>query len=79
MNLKWSLLLFGLNILDDSLAALYVRMIAQGEALWAALLSGALCLLVAVSVKSYVHDRRYLLPIVLGSMIGCWLGVTFRF
>jgi len=77
MNILWAFLLFLINIFDDCLAALYVRRVAQGEALEAALMSGALTVLVGVSVKSYVKDWRYLAPIVIGSMLGCYLAIRF--
>lgn len=77
INLYLAFALFAINILDDALAVLYVRRTAEGKALQAALISGALTMIVAFSVVSYVEDRRYLVPIVLGSVLGSYLGVRW--
>jgi len=71
------LLLFGLNILDDGLAVLWVRRTAQGKAMQAALLSGLLTLVISFSVIQYIQNSFYLAPIILGSMVGTFLTIKF--
>lgn len=77
LNIPWAIGLFILNICDDWLAALYVRRVAQGDAFWATILSGSLTLLVFISVKAAIKNWRYLAPIVIGSMLGCYLAIRF--
>ena len=68
-------LLFFLNIVDDILAVLFVRRTAAGNAVQAALISGLLTVLIAFSVVNYVQNNLYLIPIVGGSMVGCYVAV----
>ena len=72
-----AILVFASNVADDALAVLFVRRCAAGKALQASLISGALTLLVAFSVVNYVENKWYLVPILLGSMVGCWVAVTW--
>lgn len=72
-----AILLFASNIADDALAVLFVRRTAAGKASQAAVISGALTLLIAFSVVNYVENKWYLIPIILGSMVGCWVAVTW--
>ena len=67
------MILFLLNITDDSLAALYVRRVSSGEALQAGVISILLTIVIAYSVINYVRDWRYLIPIALGSGLGTYL------
>lgn len=76
MRWKLAMILFLLNIFDDSLAALYIRRVSSGEALQAGVISILLTVVIAYSVINYVKDWRYLIPIALGSGIGTYITVT---
>jgi len=77
--MKWwiALLIFVANIMDDILCVLYIRRSASGDAISAAILSGVLTAIVAFSVVSYVKNKKYLIPAVLGSMLGTYLAILF--
>lgn len=77
MDIWISLLLFFTNIFDDALAVLFVRRAAQGKAGQVAIISGTLTFLIAFSVTKYMEDTRYLIPIILGSMLGSYGAVKF--
>ena len=77
--MKWwiALLIFVANIMDDILCVLYIRRSASGDAISAAILSGVLTAIVAFSVVSYVKNKKYLIPAVLGSILGTYLAILF--
>ena len=75
MEFWLAMLLFFTNIVDDVLAVLFVRRTAAGNAVQAALISGLLTVLIAFSVVNYVQNKLYLIPIVVGSMVGCYVAV----
>lgn len=77
MNYGRAIFLFFMNIFDDGVAAAWAKSCATGDAIPATILSGVLTFTVAYSVKSYIRDWRYLIPILSGSMIGCYLAVRF--
>lgn len=75
MEFWLAVLLFFSNIADDVLAVLFVRRTAAGNAVQASLISGLLTILIAFSVVNYVENKLYLIPIVVGSMVGCYVAV----
>ena len=75
MEFWLAMLLFFTNVIDDVLAVLFVRRTAAGNAVQAALISGLLTVLIAFSVVNYVQNKLYLIPIVVGSMVGCYVAV----
>ncbi len=77
MNFWIALLIFVANIADDILCVLYIRRSASGDAISAAILSGILTAIVAFSVVSYVKNKKYLIPAILGSMIGTYLAILW--
>src|SRR3990167_333847 len=75
MEFWLAVLLFLTNVVDDVLAVLFVRRTSTGEAVQASLISGLLTILIAFSVVNYVQNKLYLIPIVSGSMVGCYFAV----
>jgi membrane protein YqaA with SNARE-associated domain len=75
MNWKIAILLFCLNIFDDILCVFFTRRTVAGKALQAAVLSGVLTFVVSISVVSYVENRWYLIPIIIGSSIGTFVAI----
>jgi hypothetical protein len=72
-----AILLFFANILYSVVYVHYVRRIAQGNALEATLYDGALMLIIGFSVLSYTKRPIFLIPIVLGAMLGTYIGITY--
>jgi len=77
MKLWIALLIFVANIADDILCVLYIRRSASGDAVSAAILSGVLTAIVAFNVINYVRNKKYLIPAVLGSILGTYLAIMF--
>ena len=69
--------LFFLNVFDDCVAAKWAKACATGDAVTATILSGILTFTVAFSVKSYIKDWHYIIPILSGSMLGCYIAVKY--
>ena len=71
-----ALIIFGLSVVDDILAVWYYRRCnVQDQILQASLLSGLITAVVAVGVIFYCADPWYLVPNVLGSMVGTPLAI----
>ena len=77
MKLWIVLAVFVANIADDILCVLYIRRSASGDAISAAILSGILTAIVAFNVINYVRNKKYLIPAILGSMLGTYLAILF--
>jgi len=75
MDWRIALGLFGLNIFDDILCVFFTRRTIAGKAIQATILSGTLTLVVSISVINYVENRWYLIPTVIGSMIGTFVAI----
>lgn len=75
--MKWgiAIMLFCLNIFDDILCVFFTRRMVAGKALQAAILSGILTFVVSISVVNYVENRWYMIPIIIGSMIGTFIAI----
>jgi hypothetical protein len=78
MDLWIALAVFGVVAVVDALTALYLHAVAQGRAGAAATWSGLIHMSNAVVVLSYTTDYRYLAFVVVGSVIGTYLGVKIR-
>ena len=61
--------------LTDSLWTGWIRAASDGSALPAASYSALIVLVGAFVTCSYVKDRIYLIPAVLGAFVGTWLSV----
>ena len=59
----------------DVAYAYYIRRTAEGRALSAALWSGAIALSGAVNVLAYTHDKRLIVPMVIGYIAGTYWAV----
>ena len=77
MSIKRVIFLFFMNVFDDAVAALWAKSCALGDSVTAVVMSGVLTFTVAYSVKSYIKDYRYIVPILCGSMLGCYVAVRF--
>lgn len=76
MNFWLALAIFLCSIGDDVLCVLYYRRVnVANKILQAGLLSGALTTMVCFSVVFYTSDWRYIIPNVLGSIIGTPLAI----
>ena len=76
MNLWLALAIFALSVTDDILCVWYYRRCNVGNRkLQASILSGALTGIVAFGVIFYVQDWKYLIPNILGSMVGTPLAI----
>jgi len=53
----------------------YIRRAAQGRALPAALWSGGIALAGSLNVLAYIQDRRLIVPMVLGYIVGTYWAV----
>jgi len=70
-----AVLIFFLSVTDDCLVVFYIRKVATGRRISAALLSGALTLLISLEVFIYVSNWVYLIPNVFGSIVGTWMAL----
>lgn len=77
MKLWLITLIFFSNILDDVLVVLYIRRCASGKYVSASVLSGLITGVVAFSVILYTDNHWYLIPTIIGSVIGTYIAVKF--
>jgi hypothetical protein len=75
MNPWLAILVFLLSVADDCLIVFYFRKVVAGRRISAALLSGALTTLISLEVFIYVSNWIYLIPNILGSIVGTWLAL----
>lgn len=59
----------------DIAYAYYIRRTAEGKALSAALWSGAIAASGAFNILAYTADRRLILPMILGYIVGTYWAV----
>jgi hypothetical protein len=71
----WAIFVFVLSVIDDLLAVIYIRRVATGKRISAALMSGALTGLISAEVLIYVSEWLLIIPNALGSVAGTWLAL----
>lgn len=67
--------LFALSFINDYIYVRYVEYTVRGRAVGAATMSLLYHLVAYVSLTSYLKDRMYFVPYVLGSTVGTWWSV----
>jgi presenilin-like A22 family membrane protease len=70
------LILFIANLANSVAYALYIRRAAQGNALEATIYDGILMTIIGLSILAYTKKPWFLVPIVLGAMLGTYIGVA---
>jgi hypothetical protein len=78
IDIWMAFLVFAVVAFVDALTALYLHAVADGRAGAAASWSGLIHMSNALIVISYMTDYRYLAFVVVGSIIGTYLGVKIR-
>lgn len=72
--MRWAAV-FAAVAVSDAIWTLWIASVAAHRPIVAGLASAALVLCGAFVTRSYVSDKRYLLPAVLGAYVGTWLSV----
>lgn len=66
--------IFALNIVENSLSAIYTERVVQRNRFLAALVGSHIDLIGTVSVVAYTQNILYVLPLFFGSFLGTYLG-----
>jgi small-conductance mechanosensitive channel len=70
-----SLLLFGLNVINDILAVRFVQAVQKRHRLKASLISMGIVALAYVSTIFVVSDFLFIIPAALGAGVGCFITI----
>ena len=74
---KWIIVFLAIMLLD-MLWAFYVDAIAKYHPYIAAFTAGALYIFSAIGVLAYTEDRIFLIPAVVGAMVGTFIAVKYK-
>ena len=75
LNLFKFLLVFFATGVGDMFWTFYIRRTSEGKALQASLFSAVIMLTGGIVIITYVEDKWYLVPAVLGALVGTYFTV----
>lgn len=77
LNIESIVFVFLASLISNVLWAFYIRRTSQGHAFWSSTVGAAITLVGAYIILSYVDNKLYLIPTIIGGFIGQYFTMKY--